>query len=1060
MADPCPAPPPLPHVTTNIIPLLNVLRFHTQDAYKQLHQTVQKLATSTAPDVARKLALLDVIVAIRHDFVKIYTLVKWAQRSKEVSRLIDLLNWLRAQETHLDHLALGVGELGHFSGAKLPSADLPRALEVLAKGRPHLPSYNHIPKPRISPHTVLRVLRDLNLALTARMALAPDVPRRFHNNYVVRDGRVVITIPGEFQVSVTVANDVIVTDAAEFAKSPFFFIDFVFLFGINPETALITHHDSRIVTALPPASHRKLEAAANQVLLMQSLSGLYEVLHKCSISFKLYLISRQLKQLCASSKWCGHVQFKYSSSLIVVNYWSAHYLARGWRAFVEIGIDRRYNLSLRWFKNGRYELSDVPELGAELDADAQDLSIDATLTKVVHRHSEKLMAQLHRQCSNAIGADAASLVGPHQMLIEFTPRRSTVLAINPLTGQLYFSDPSPTESQYQTRLNSAPTGVDARFVSEHDAVRHVADALVQLRLDMANRFLRTKLVATEWIPNDFIALSDGETARVLGSVVDPTAGSGSGAVFVSSSRSGSGLGARTGAAATHRFLFYRCRNWPAGWFMFYMIAGHTLRVHWWVARTRSIQGEWKLQWLRTLDANAPPNLDHRSFHTLSTACSNMIVHHLIAEDLDHRGISHVRVAYPVVVERFHVPAASLADPAAIVPLLPLQSETLPPYESVLALHNTGNLLPLSSAAVTVFLVVRLLADGASTRLLLALYGALHAHHDAVHLPLDQIKVTMHPHNVFELLAFASLSGDSGKAGEKDPAKDDPIADPKAENLAKTDSVATNGVGSSEDGETGAHRLLHTLFRGLHDMATLMRVFEQLDACRARVLSSGFHEVQFAAHEFYRPFTLVLPNERKRLSARLICSTDERPHVRALIDLVNQVLATARVSLAGCVRYLHECVGIFHAADAVRHALKMRDLRLANNLPHLQFDFRFVSLGRVQFVFHINSIHGVAPRRVHKDRIVFAVTFARNRFDPSRRLLCKFSMNDNMSSENLKFRKLFEHIYRATGELQRLCVDTKRAFLKLNYDFLTEAAVLESLMARIAECFVVFLEADT
>ncbi|KAJ8143806.1 hypothetical protein OY671_003086 [Metschnikowia pulcherrima] len=87
-------PPEIPHVTNNIVPLSNVLRFHTQEAYKQLSRQIESLAhtRTSESDAARKRKLLAVIVALRHDFDKLYRLVKWAQRSKDVSKLIDVLN--------------------------------------------------------------------------------------------------------------------------------------------------------------------------------------------------------------------------------------------------------------------------------------------------------------------------------------------------------------------------------------------------------------------------------------------------------------------------------------------------------------------------------------------------------------------------------------------------------------------------------------------------------------------------------------------------------------------------------------------------------------------------------------------------------------------------------------------------------------------------------------------------------------------------------------------------------------------------------------------------------
>lgn len=980
--------PPLPHVTTNIIPLLNALRFHTQEAFKLMNKLVEKLAQTktTSSDVSRKLALLNLIVSMRQDFVKIYTLVKWAQRSKDVSKLIDLLNWLRSQDFYFDSLNQGINELNHFSGAKLPNSDIPLALEVLVKGRPLLPSYNYIKKPPISAKSILRVMNELNLILTARMALMDKIPRRFHNNYVVKDGRLVITIPGEFQVSITVANDLIIDDPSDYNKSPFYFIDFAFLFGINPETTLITHKDSKIVTALPKSSREKLETVVNQVLLNLSLDGLYDVLHKYSISFKLFLISRQLKDLSINSKWRGNFQFKYSSSLIIINYWNNHFLSRGWKSFIEIGFDKKYNLNFRWFKNGKYDLNhNIPDInGSSIDSeDAEDLSIDSILTTIVHKHSEKIMAKIHDQFVKSVSSDSVSFLSPHQLLVQLTSRKSTVLAINPLTGFLYFTDPSPIESQYQTKINGVPTVVENKnFITEQDMIKNIVENLILIRLEMANSILRTKLITTEWIPNDFVKINENETSRLFNTLKDFR------------------------ATPAFKILFYRCRTWPSAWFLINMNTGYSSKIYWWVSRTKSIQGEWKLQWLMALDKQEDSELDYNFLNTLSTSCSNLIIHHLITEELAQRRVGYVIFDKKDFLSQFNVPIDL--------------SENL--FQTVIALHNTGNLLPLSATSPTIFLVMELALIGSCTKLKLTMYGSLNNQKHLERFSFPQLGLKLHSENsLFELLSSINLNDNNDDSNES----------------------------------SSTHDLLTLLFESLHKIGILMRTLDQLNTSGYTTINYDLSQVSFRIHSHYKPFMLQLDGAG-RMASRLVASEDEDISVKLLLDLINQRISEKRSAQNGCFKYLEECVSIFRAAKIVTDALQAKDSRLPNNLRRLQFDIKFQSLNKVQFVFNVNSIHATSPKKVQKDKIVFSINFAWNKFDVRRKLLFKFSMTENMSAENLKFRKLFEHIYRATNEIQEKCHEKKKTFIKLNYDFLMEGEVLVLLMQRVTESFVVFL----
>lgn len=988
--------PELPHVTNNILPLSNILRYYTQEAFKQLSRLIENLANtkSSESDASRKKKFLELIISLRRDFIKIYTLVKWAQNLKDISKLIDLLNWLRSQEFYFENLGYGLNELNGFSGAKLPNSDILTSLEVLVKGRPQLPSYNFISKPKVSPEKILEVMHDLNLTLMTRMALTLDMPRRFHNNYEIKDGRVIITIPSEFQVSITVANDLIIDNDEDYYKSPFFFIDFAFLFGINPDTSLITHKDSKIITRLPKSSREKLESVINLVLLKQSLNGLYDVLHKYAISFKLYLISRQLRDLSVNSKWRNNIQFKYSSSLIIINYWSNHYLSKNWKSFIEIGIDKKYNLNFRWFKNGKYNLNhDIQDIsGNNSDPEeADDLSVDSIMNLIINKHSEILMSKIYNQLLQMVPNDSSSFINSYQLLIKLTPRKSTILAINPLTGFFYFMEPSPIEVLIQNKINSQPTQVkNKNFITEQDMINNVVNNLIQLRLETFNKALNNKLVSTEWIANDIIKLNDYEIVKLFNFIVDEK------------------------ASAYNKIQFYRCRNWPSSWFLVNLISGLTSKTYWWVARLRSIKGEWKIQWVQKLKFGGEEDFDYEFFKTLSKSCSSLIVDHMIVEELQARRINYVKVEDESVLDHFDLPFYKESSSSN--------------YRSIVVLHNTGQLLPISVSSTSLFLLVLLVTVNNSTKMNSTICGSLRnlSAADAETTSKLNVKVDTDKEN-FEILSSIDLSN----------------------------RMLENNEGG------GSNPLLGQLFNSLEKLNLLILILHQLRKTDVKLTNNSLNEITFTVDPCYQPFHLLLPqNDTDFL--KLVASEDENPNIKMIIRILNEEIAKSHTALVGSIRYLEEFVPIYTTAKVVRNHLQTRNSeKLSNGLPRLQFEVKYQSLNLVQFVYYLNSINSNAPKKVQKDKISFAMTFTSNKFDKDANLVVKFSMKENLNTQNLKFKSLFEQIFKAANELQKEVQEdaTKLMLLKLNYDFLVDKSILEKLLLKISDCFLAYSKTE-
>lgn len=991
--------PELPHVTNNIIPLSNVLRFYTQEAYKQLSRLIENLANAktSESDISRKRKFLEVIVSLRRDFIKIYTLVKWAQNSRDVSKLIDLLNYFRQQEFYFENLSIGINELNNFSGAKLPDSDIFTAIEILIKGRPQLPSYNFIPRAPVSPEKILEVLKDINMTLTARMALIEDMPSRFKNNYEIKDGRVIITIPNEFQVSITVGNDLIIDSEQDYYKSPFFFIDFAFLFGINPDTGFITHKDSRIITRLPKSSRDKLETVMNQVLLTQSLSGLYDTLHKYSISFKLYLISRQLRDLSVQSKWKNNIQFRYSSCLVIINYWSKNYFSRDWKSFIEIGIDRHYNLNFRWFKNGKYNLNhNIENITGDDNDDVQDLSVDLILSLIINKHSEILMRKIFERISLQFPPDACSSINPYQLLIQVTPGKSTILAINPLTGFFYFMDPSPIQAQIQNRINSPPSGTKTNtFLSENDIITNVVHHLLHLRLESLSETINNQLISSEWIANDIIKLNETETSKLYLNLKIPQ---------------------DTDVPKRPRKLqFYRCRNWPTFSFLICSIDGVALQTQWWVSRLKSMKGEWRIQWMQKLKPSQESGYSYAFFKDLSKLGSNLIVDHIIVEELQARKIDYISFSDEIAISHFD---------------LPFKLETSPTkYESIFVLFNQGKLLPVSVSSTSIFLRVLLSSDDLSTKMDLSLSGSLRNLSEADIGVLEKLDVDIKAEKEkFEIRSVVDLSRKLMDSQESD----------------------------------GAHKFLGKLFLHLEKVDLLVRLLYQLRKTNIFVTTTSINQLEFTIDPVYEQFHLKLPvNDQE--TPELTTGDHEEDSVKVLTRFLNRQIAESHEALVGSIRYLKEFAPVVGAAKKIRmHLLDKEIPKLPNKLSKLQFEVKLQHLNSFQFVFYHNTTNPNAPKKTQKNRISFAMSYATNKFDNEARLFYKFSMKENLNSQNLRYKPLFEMIFKAASELQQeIQKDSTRGLLvKLNYDFLVDHLILEALLLKIADCFLSYIQNES
>lgn len=126
----------IPHVEANYVDLGRAVGTVCDNAHRELANVLETLP-STPADVAKKQALLEVLVRARQEFVRTYVLTKWAKVSEDVTKCIDVVAWLHGQRNcfdNLNHMLVGLGR--DLGAAKSRNPDLQTAVQVLTRGAP------------------------------------------------------------------------------------------------------------------------------------------------------------------------------------------------------------------------------------------------------------------------------------------------------------------------------------------------------------------------------------------------------------------------------------------------------------------------------------------------------------------------------------------------------------------------------------------------------------------------------------------------------------------------------------------------------------------------------------------------------------------------------------------------------------------------------------------------------------------------------------------------------------------------------------------------------------
>lgn len=397
-------PDELEHITDEMVPLDLFLTRLAQYSHSILQDELVTLASKPLPQnlpngntshhgggaedtspesLEKKTHILNFLQALHTKWVKALVITEWSKKADQVGKLIDIRTHLARK---LDLFITSFGELISLNWelhcAKLPSPDLKTALEVLTNGEVSwMPEFGYIAPRPLTPDAQQTWAENLNTLLSARLSLAEceRIPQPF-KDYKIENGRVTFTVPGEFEVDLTVSD--------EDFETQFWFLDFRFLFRPAPPE-------------FSPSARIHLDRRVNDILGTEGLAGCYKYLHELTLTAKITEYSRQAARLSAA-RWAGAIKTERLGRALAIQYWVNRPHSKTTKSWIILGVDNagkdsdgvqdpkhQSGLNLRWFRDNQ-EVKDF-----DISFDLEAISAENLLTTVVARHVEYLLESIY-----------------------------------------------------------------------------------------------------------------------------------------------------------------------------------------------------------------------------------------------------------------------------------------------------------------------------------------------------------------------------------------------------------------------------------------------------------------------------------------------------------------------------------------------------------------------------------------------------------------------------------------------------------------------------------------
>ncbi|RAL07560.1 mediator of RNA polymerase II transcription subunit 14 [Aspergillus homomorphus CBS 101889] len=381
-------------------------------------------------NIQKKLRVLEFAHAKRAEFIKLLVLSQWGRQAADVSKLIDIQNFIRIRHQAYTGALQYVGDMKkNLVQAQVANPDIRTSLEVLSKGKvASMSDLGYKPPRNLTPKRTLRKLRKINRLLSTRLALHDELPPSFQT-YRIHDGRVTFMVPNEFELDLSIGEGS--------GISQYYFVDIRFLF--HPSSSI---PKGRIFN--------ELESKVNDVLQTHGLPGCFDLLHNLVLTNKINVLFKQAIEM-ARGLWADVLRIELLHRTLVVHYWARK---PGHKSWVEVGLNRGRRgsklgasvppyLGLRWIRDGEQISS------GGIDFDTTNLSMERLLRSVIALHITHIISSAYNSIGESLlySTSALSLraqltaTEPGNCLLEvqLTETRHLKVSVESMSGTNVFS---------------------------------------------------------------------------------------------------------------------------------------------------------------------------------------------------------------------------------------------------------------------------------------------------------------------------------------------------------------------------------------------------------------------------------------------------------------------------------------------------------------------------------------------------------------------------------------------------------------------------------------------
>jgi mediator of RNA polymerase II transcription subunit 14 len=331
----------------------------------------------------------------------------------------------------------------------------------------------------------LHWLNELDVTIHMRLQLHEyeHIPQPW-KEYEVGNGRVTFTVPGEYEVDLTISEE-------EFENNQFWFLDYRQTFVPTPPE-------------LSDRARKFIEDHVNTILKDEGLPGCYKYLHELTLTTKISELAHQAAALSQTGLWIDTLKVERLNRCLSIQYWAQRSRSKEPASWILIGVHSARpsegfhdpgtpsRLMLQWFRDGK-EVK-----GVDIPFDVDTISVENLLTAVISRHVEHILSSIYntlkskpRYAQKKGNLELQISEQPHansSLSMQLLGERNAVLHIGTWMGNLYFSEPSPLVAhEWKQRFNSLRSPVDEG-----------PGALEQFRWSYTARCLRMLPKSAQW----------------------------------------------------------------------------------------------------------------------------------------------------------------------------------------------------------------------------------------------------------------------------------------------------------------------------------------------------------------------------------------------------------------------------------------------------------------------------------------------------------------------------------------------------------------------------------